>query len=180
MFGNRVDALLPLDHNGRKESCHKYTNESCHTYTNESCHTYMNESSFPYMNKSCDTWIKFSTFSPDHNGRVEFLCVDFFCSTVAWGRLAITAMGGLRLVGSSRLYVSFAKEPYKRDYILQKRHIILRSVLIVATPYQLPKRALAGLVFEFCCTIDRVGWYVCIYTCVYIYICMYIYIYMYV
>jgi len=27
------------------------------------------------------------------------------------------------------------KEPYKRDYILQKRPIILRSLLIVATPY---------------------------------------------
>jgi len=30
--------------------------------------------------------------------------------------------------------VSFAKEPYKRDYILQKGPIILRSLLIVATP----------------------------------------------
>jgi len=33
--------------------------------------------------------------------------------------------------------VSFAKEPYKRDYILQKRPIVLRSLIIVATPYQL-------------------------------------------
>ena len=31
----------------------------------------------------------------------------------------------------------FAKEPYKRDYILQKRPRILRSLLIVATPYDL-------------------------------------------
>ena len=30
---------------------------------------------------------------------------------------------------------SFAKEPYQRDDILQKRTIILRSLLIVATPY---------------------------------------------
>jgi len=29
----------------------------------------------------------------------------------------------------------FAKETYKRDDILQKRLIILRSLLIVATPY---------------------------------------------
>ena len=28
----------------------------------------------------------------------------------------------------------FAKEPYKRDYILQKRLIILRSLLLAATP----------------------------------------------
>jgi len=45
-------------------------------------------------------------------------------------------MGWLRLVGSLKLYVTFAKEPYKRDDILQKRPIILRSLLIVATPYQ--------------------------------------------
>jgi len=46
-----------------------------------------------------------------------------------------TPMGWLRLVGSLKIYVSFAKEPYKRDDILKKRHIILRSLLIVATPY---------------------------------------------
>jgi len=47
---------------------------------------------------------------------------------------AAEAMGRLRLVGSLKLQVSFAKEPYKRDYILQKRLIILRSLLIIATP----------------------------------------------
>ena len=44
-------------------------------------------------------------------------------------------MGWLRLVGSLKLQVSFAKEPYKRDDILQKRPIILRSLLIVAPPH---------------------------------------------
>jgi len=44
-------------------------------------------------------------------------------------------MGWLRLVGSLKLNVSFAKEPYKRDYILQQRPMIVRSLLIVATPY---------------------------------------------
>jgi len=33
----------------------------------------------------------------------------------------------------TKLCVSFAKEPKKRDYILPKRPIILRSLLIVAT-----------------------------------------------
>ena len=42
----------------------------------------------------------------------------------------------LRLVGSLKLQVSFAKEPYKTDDILQKRPIVLRSLLIVATPYR--------------------------------------------
>jgi len=53
-------------------------------------------------------------------------------------------MGWLWLVGSLKLQVSFAKEPYERDDMLQKRPIILRSLLIVATPYQSPKRLLWG------------------------------------
>jgi len=44
-------------------------------------------------------------------------------------------MGRLHVVGSLKFQVSFAKEPYERDDILQKRPIILRSLLIVATPY---------------------------------------------
>jgi len=34
---------------------------------------------------------------------------------------------------AAKSWVSFAKEPYKRDYTLQKRPDILRSLLIVAT-----------------------------------------------
>jgi len=44
-------------------------------------------------------------------------------------------MGWLQLVGSIKLLVSFAKETYKRDDILQKRPIILSILLTVATPY---------------------------------------------
>jgi len=51
-------------------------------------------------------------------------------------RHAQTHMGWRRLVGALKLLVSFAKEPCKRDYILQKRPMILRSILIVATPYE--------------------------------------------
>ena len=43
-------------------------------------------------------------------------------------------MGWLRSVGSIKLQVSFAKEPYKRDDILQKRPITLSIPLTVATP----------------------------------------------
>ena len=46
-------------------------------------------------------------------------------------------MGWLMLVASIKLQVSFAKEPHKRDAILQKRPIILSILLIVATPYPL-------------------------------------------
>jgi len=51
---------------------------------------------------------------------------------------SLSHMGWLRLVGSLKSWVSFAKEPYKRDYILQKRPVILMSLLIVATPYHDP------------------------------------------
>ena len=44
-------------------------------------------------------------------------------------------MERLRLVGSLKLQVSFTKEPSKKDDILKKRPITLRSLLIVATPY---------------------------------------------
>jgi len=53
-------------------------------------------------------------------------CVAMCCS-VYYGVAAIN-----RLL---KLQVYFAKEHYKRDYILQKRPTILRSLLIVATPY---------------------------------------------
>ena len=44
-------------------------------------------------------------------------------------------MGWLRLVGSLKLHVSFAEySPFYRA-LLRKRPIILRSLLIVATPY---------------------------------------------
>ena len=55
----------------------------------------------------------------------------FFKSQLA----AKFTMGWLRWVGALRLEVSLAKEPYKRDDILQKRPVILRSLLIVANPY---------------------------------------------
>ena len=45
-------------------------------------------------------------------------------------------MGWLRLIGSLKLQGSFAKELYSRDCFLQKRPIILRSLLIVATQYR--------------------------------------------
>ena len=50
-------------------------------------------------------------------------------------RFFLILMGRLWLVGSIKLYVSFAKEPYKRDDILQKRPIVLSILLTVATPY---------------------------------------------
>jgi len=51
------------------------------------------------------------------------------------GRVStVLRMGWPWLVGSIKLQVSFAKEPYKRDDVLQKRPILLSIPLTVATP----------------------------------------------
>jgi len=44
-------------------------------------------------------------------------------------------MGGLRLVGSFKLQVAFAEYSLFYRALLQNRPVILRSLLIVATPY---------------------------------------------
>ena len=67
---------------------------------------------------------------------VYMWCVTCHVGGPRWSRTHQAAdMGWLRLVGPFKLYVSFAKEPYKRDCILQKKPRIWRSLLIVATPY---------------------------------------------
>jgi len=68
---------------------------------------------------------------------VSYQCaVEKSCHmSIRHGRV-VSRMGWLRWVGSLKLQVSFAKEPHEKDYILQKRPTILRSLLFVATPYQ--------------------------------------------
>jgi len=56
----------------------------------------------------------------------EIQCVTHEC-------IVFLNMGWKRLVGFLKLKVSFVKEPHKRDDILQKRHIILKSRILVAT-----------------------------------------------
>jgi len=55
--------------------------------------------------------------------------MSLICCNILFG------MGWLWLLGSIKSYVSFAKEPYKRDNILQKRPKIWSILLTVATPY---------------------------------------------
>ena len=70
---------------------------------------------------------------PDLHGSFakETCNFKFICSALQ----TVITMGWLRLVGSLKLQVSFAKEPCKSDYILRKRPVILRSLLIVTTSY---------------------------------------------
>jgi len=67
-----------------------------------------------------------------------YICIYIYTHTLLFPKEKLPSntlhdMGWLLLVGSLKLQVSFAKEPYKRDDILQKRHIMLLSLLIVAT-----------------------------------------------
>jgi len=85
-----------------------------------------------------------------------FICVTFSTHTYVWHDrcntlqhtathsddesqiwIAAMYMGWLRLVNTLKLYVSFAKEPYKKDDILQKRPIILRSLHKYIHSYEL-------------------------------------------
>jgi len=64
-------------------------------------------------------------------------------------------MRWLQVVGSLKSQVSFAKESYKRDDILQKRPMNLRSLLIVATLYGVATSSrlleITGLFFRILC-----------------------------
>jgi len=51
-------------------------------------------------------------------------------------------------IGSIELQVSFAKEPYKREDILQKRPMILSSLLTVATPIRSRRRSVFIWIFR--------------------------------
>jgi len=101
-------------------------------------------------------------------------------------------MGWLRLVGSLELQVSFAKEPYKRDYVLQKRPIILRRLFIVATPYLLvPIYLLVGVAAPYICSKLQVRipfclpvclsvcMYICVHVCMRICVCAHVRVYVY-
>jgi len=57
----------------------------------------------------------------------------FSCGWVGYG-VKVSGMEWLRLVGCLKMWVSFAKELYKRDLYSAKRHIFLSILLIVATP----------------------------------------------
>jgi len=79
--------------------------------------------------------------------------IRLFCRNLVtkWPNLGLVSRYGvmepmrwLRLVGFLILQVSFAKEPYKRDDILQKSPMILRSLLIVATPYGVGEKTMTN------------------------------------
>jgi len=92
-------------------------------------------------------------------------------------------MGWLRFVDSLAWYVSCAKEPYKRDDILQKRPLILSSLLIVATPYVLSSSLMSLRYIYITQTQTCTPTHIHVYMCVYVYprvavcVCILVWIY---
>jgi len=103
------------------ESAMSRVNDSYHTWSmshlNEPCHVWMNHVMSRVKN-SCHVWLVSHLNQPYHTWMIRI--------THEWLR---------PLLGSWNLWVSFAKEPYKRDDILQKRPIILSILFYRALLY---------------------------------------------
>jgi len=120
---------------------HTHTHTQTHTHTHTHTHTSIhmcrrvwNDYVYTHM-YHIDTY--FYIFTPinshsrtqTHTHPLHYvywrvpMCMRRQYSHIAW----------LRSVGSLKLYVSFAKELYKRDHILQKRPVIWRNLRIEAT-----------------------------------------------
>jgi len=97
-----------------------YMNESCHTYEWVMSHIWLRH--VTHMTEACHTcdW-GMSHIWRSHVTHVNEACHTYECTHEHSSGFA---MGWLRLIGSIKSQVSFAKEPYKGDYILQKRPII--------------------------------------------------------
>jgi len=64
------------------------------------------------------------------------LSCEWVMSLLWMSHVSHVNMRWLQLVGSLKTPVSFAKEPYKRDLYSAKETYFLRSLLIIATPYE--------------------------------------------
>jgi len=71
-------------------------------------------------------WMSHSTHM-NESCRIYEWVMAHICATHVYDSFICATMGWLWLVGSIKSYVSFAKETYKRDNILQKRPRILWS-----------------------------------------------------
>jgi len=114
---------------------HKYSHTRTHTHTHTHIHMHTHPHPHPHM-YVCTGTRRGDTGGALHKQRQRNAATTGRNASKVSSLLNIVdTMGWLRLVGSMKLYVSFAKEPYKRDDILQERSIIFPILLTVATPY---------------------------------------------
>ena len=77
-------------------------------------------------------------YTSTHYVSIIYICIHKHAQTIMHRNICVhiygqSMMGWLQCVGALKLQASFGKEPYKRDDILQKRPIVLRSLLMVPT-----------------------------------------------
>jgi len=91
---------------------HSHSHSHTHAHTHTHTHTHVNPQQY-ILRTSIHMYMHI------HVCTHVYMCIHTRtrCSSVRW----------LRLVGSLNFYVSFAKELYKRNNILQKRPIIVRT-----------------------------------------------------
>jgi len=106
-----------------RTSCGPYCNILQHTATH--CNTLHLQMTYEEQHR-VDTMF-FHAFNPKHLR----ICIGYHAPK----EFLLHHMGWLRLVGSLKLQVSFAEHHLFDRALLQKRPVILRSLLIVATPY---------------------------------------------
>ena len=91
----------------------RHTSRVTFTRSHASRIDHTSQMSYIWVSHVTHEWVMAHTNQSRHTSRVT-------CTQLQW----------LQLVGSLKLQGSFAKEPCKRDYILQKRPIILRRLQI--------------------------------------------------
>ena len=123
---------------------HMWHDTSIHDMT----HPYVRHDSF-----ICVTWLI-------HTSCMD--CYFWFTPARSASQVMYITIRWLHVINSLKSQVSFAKKPYTRDVILPKRPMILRSLLIVATPY-------ASATWRRCtCHVYIYPWYVyttCVHWC---------------
>ena len=90
----------------------------------------------------------------------------------------VSAGGWLRLVGSLKLYVSFAKEPYQRYYILQKETYDFKEHTTCRHPIVREEAPMNLLVKTMSCLFLNVHTCICMYVWIHRFTCIYVYMHL--
>jgi len=148
-----------VTHTHMNESCHTYTHEwvmsrihiwmshATRTHTNESCHAY----TYEWVTSHVHVWMSHVTHAHMNESCHTYECVTHTHWNRTWTgmhaapwRAAPCAMYCIpslvtRWVGSWNLKVSSVEYSLFYRALLQKRPVLLRSLLVVATSYEIAK-----------------------------------------